>query len=206
MEEPCRPLLSADGKWWQWQWLRTWKRYFLHLPGLQLLVGPGEAHGLEALEVCHLSSQPGNTSTVGVRDTGREGLDVPCCLGQLQPIPSVLKVAVACDKGGKENNGKKYGAIHHAHCSHGLPPVKSNHLVAILILLYLYMITWWWALLGFFLVSLVGWPFSLLRYLSVISSNLSAENQITTLNWNSQKLDFVFEFQRYFAAMRSLVW
>ena len=89
--------------------------HVLHLPGLQLLVGPGEAHGLEALEVGHLPSQPGDPGTVRVGDTGREGFDVPCCRGQ--PI-HVLEVAIAGDKGGKESKGKKNGAIHHSHCRH----------------------------------------------------------------------------------------
>ena len=106
----------------------------LHLPGLQLLVGPGEAHGLEALEVGHLPSQPGDPGTVRVGDTGREGFDVPCCRGQ--SILDFLEVAIASDKGGKESKGQKYGAIHHGHCRHRLPH-QSSQLDAIMITIVL---------------------------------------------------------------------
>ena len=77
----------------------------LHLLPLQLPVGPREAHGLEALEVSHLPSQPCDSGTVWVGDTGREGFDVPCCRRQpfLIAIPIVLDVAIASDKGGKES-------------------------------------------------------------------------------------------------------
>ena len=93
---------------------KNWKReddqgYVLHQAALQLLVGPGEAHGLEALEVSHLPSQPCHTSTVGVRDTGREGFDVPCCRHWQPFLVAFLDVAIiASDKGGKESQGKNY--------------------------------------------------------------------------------------------------
>ena len=88
-----------------------------HLAALQVLVGPWEAHGLEALEVGDLPSQSG---AVRVGDARREGVDVPRCLGQ--DICVASDVAIASDEGGKENQGKNHGAIH-GHCCHHLPQV-----------------------------------------------------------------------------------
>ena len=54
-----------------------------HLTHLQAFVCPGEAHGLEALEVGHLSLRPGHASAVRVCDAGGEGFDVPLRQGEV---------------------------------------------------------------------------------------------------------------------------
>ena len=98
---------------------------YLHLAPLQLFICPREAHGLEALEVGQLSTQPRHTGTVWVGDTGGGSFDVPRCHGgQADILLVALEVAIASDKGGKENKGKKYGAVHHWHCCHWLPRQK----------------------------------------------------------------------------------
>ena len=147
--------------------------YVLHLPGLQLLVGPGEAHGLEALEVGHLPSQPVHPGTVGVGDTGREGFDVPCCRGQ---TIIVLQVDIASDKGGKESKGKKNGAIHHGHCRHRLPH-QSSQLDAIMITIVVY------DHLVVIIGPLLGGGGSLTRYLSLISYQLLVSGESNCNSW-----------------------